>query len=117
VLAFASWMRPRGGARGWIFPDFRVIGCRLWVFPEQQASTPGFVDLLRRFHAPCGVLDSMLLATHTMKRSRCQLYKALGQSEAGLMDKGGWSDFRSYMRNLSGSNRPDQLSAFGRGRW
>ncbi|OSX79000.1 hypothetical protein BU14_0093s0043 [Porphyra umbilicalis] len=117
VLAFASWMRLRGGARGWIFPAFRVIGSRLRVFPEQQASAPGFVDLLRRFYAPCGVLDPMLLATHTMKRSGCQLYKALGQSDAWLMDKGGWSDFRSYMRYLSGSNRPEQQSAFGRGRW
>ena len=117
MLAFASWMRLRGGARGWIFPAFRVIGSRLRVFPEQQASAPGFVDLLRRFYAPCGVLDPMLLATHTMKRSGCQLYKALGQSDAWLMDKGGWSDFRSYMRYLSGSNRPEQQSAFGRGRW
>ena len=117
MLAFACWMRLRGGAPGYIFPSFRLIGGRLRVYLDRKMSAPAFVELLREYYEPCGVLDPNLLATHTLKRSGCQLYKALGLSDTWIMDKGGWTDFQSFSRYLGESNRVAQRGAYGRGRW
>ncbi|KAK1865613.1 hypothetical protein I4F81_008142 [Pyropia yezoensis] len=118
VLAFACWMRLRGGASGFIFPAFKVTSGKMQVYPTQPAGTSVFTALLRRLHGPCGVLDAGELATHTAKRSGCQLYKALGQADVWLMIEGGWTNPSSFMRYTALCNRKEQRFSYHRpGSW
>lgn len=68
----------------------------------------------RRLLKPCGALDADQLATHAAKRSGVQLYEALHQTPAWVMEKGGWSDPSSFMRYRSICNRKEQRYAMTR---
>lgn len=112
MLAFATWMRRRGGAAGYMFCDLRQIGGRWRLFQTEPINPRNLVALLRKLYAPCGVLDANELATHTAKRSGVQFYEAIQQTPVWIMDKGGWTDPASFMRYRGLCNRLAQRQAY-----
>lgn len=114
VLAFATWMRLRGGQPGYIFCDVKEVAGRLRLYHAVPMSPLSLVAALRRLYAPCGVLDPEELATHTPKRSGVQLYEAIHQTHSWIMEKGGWADAASFMRYRALCNRTEQRDAYAR---
>lgn len=112
VLAFATWMRLRGGAPGPLFCMMKDVGGHTRLYETEELEPGCLVSAMRRLYKPCGVLDAEQLATHTAKRSGVQFYEAIHQTPAWIMEKGGWADASSFIRYRSLCNRPEQRYAY-----
>jgi len=108
VLAFATWMRMRGGQPGFVFCHMRTVGGTVRMYHKEPMAALSMVSWMRHLYEPCGVLDANQLATHTAKRSGVQLYEALHQTPTWIMEKGGWTDPDSFIRYRALCNRPEQ---------